>query len=62
MRVNFNSCEFTCSNLCQRVDLHNEVLLQEEEAHNGEEVHKDESEQCREQDGAPVTRHAVYHI
>lgn len=55
-------CEVTCSDLRQRVDLHDEVLLQAEEADDGEEVDEDESEQRRQQDGATVTSHALYHV
>jgi len=46
----------------QRVDLHDEVMLQAQEAHDGEEVDEDEGEQRRQQDGAPVTRHALDHV
>ncbi len=51
----------TCSNL-QRVDLHDEILLQAEEPDDGKEVDEDESEQCRQQDGATVPSHTLYHV
>ena len=56
------SCDVTCSDLRQRVDLHDEILLQAEEAHDGEQVDEDESEQRRQQDGATVTSDALYHV
>lgn len=43
----------------QPVHLQDEVILQEQEAHNGEEVDKDERQECSQQDGAPVARHAL---
>lgn len=46
--------DITSSYLRQRVHLHDEVLLEEEEANNGKEVDEDEGEQRRQQDGAPV--------
>lgn len=52
----------TCSDLRQRVNLHDEVFLQAEEADDGEEVDEDESEQRRQQDGAAVTSHTLYHV
>lgn len=55
-------CEFTCSDLQQRVDLHDEVLLQAEETNDGEKVDENESEQRRQQDGATVTSHTLYHV
>lgn len=42
----------------QPVHLEDEVILQEEEAHDGEEVDEDEGQQGCQQDGAPVPRHA----
>lgn len=42
----------------QPVHLEDEVILQEEEAHDGEEVDKDERQEGCQQDGAPVPRHA----
>lgn len=42
----------------QPVHLEDEVILQEEEAHDGEEVDEDEGQQGSQQDGAPVPRHA----
>lgn len=52
----------TCSNLGQSVHLHDEVLLQAQEAHDGEEVDEDERQESRQQDGATVARDALYHI
>lgn len=46
----------------QWVHLHNEVLLEEQEANNGKEVHEDEGQQRRQQDGAPVAGDAFYDI
>lgn len=42
----------------QPVHLEDEVILQEEEAHDGEEVDEDEGQQGCQQDGAPIPRHA----
>jgi len=42
----------------QPVHLQDEVILQEQEAHDGEEVDEDESQEGCQQDGAPVPRHA----
>lgn len=54
--------EVTCSNLGQSVHLHDEVLLQAQEAHDGEEVDEDERQKSRQQDGATVAGDALYHI
>lgn len=43
----------------QPVHLQDEVILQEQEAHDGEEVDKDERQEGSQQDGAPVARHAL---
>lgn len=55
-------CSVTCSNLWQWVHLHDEVLLQAQEADNREEVDKDEREQRCQQDGATVPGDALYHV
>lgn len=55
-------CVVTCGDLRQRVDLHDEILLQAEEADDGEEVDEDESEQRRQQDGATVPSDALNHV
>jgi hypothetical protein len=43
----------------QPVHLENEVILQEEEAHNGEEVNKDEGQQGSQQDGTAIAGHTL---
>lgn len=43
----------------QPVHLKDEVVLEEEEAHDGEEVDKDEGQQGSQQDGAAVAGHAL---
>lgn len=43
----------------QPVHLEDEVILEEEEAHDGEEVDKDEGQQGGQQDGAAVAGHAL---
>lgn len=55
-------CDVTCSDLRQQVHLHDEVLLQAQEADDGEEVDEDEREQRRQQDGATVPSDALYHV
>lgn len=56
-------CEVTGgSDLRQRVHFHDEVLLQAQEADDGEEVDEDERQQRRQQDGAAVTGDALYHV
>lgn len=55
-------CGVTCSDLWQPVHLHDEVLLQAQEADDREEVDEDEREQRRQQDGATVPGDALYHV
>lgn len=43
----------------QPVDLKDEVILEEEEADDGEEVDQDECQQGRQQDGAAISSHAL---
>lgn len=43
----------------QPVDLKDEVILEEEEANNGEEVDEDEGQQGGQQDGAAIASHAL---
>lgn len=44
------------------VHLHTEVILQEEEANDGEEINEKEGQNGSQNDGAPVSRHALDHI
>lgn len=41
----------------QWINFHDEVIFQEEEAHNGEEVDKDEGQEGCQQDGASIASH-----
>lgn len=43
----------------QSVHLQDEVILEEEEAHDGEEVDEDEGQQGGQQDGAAIAGHAL---
>ena len=45
-----------------RVNLDQEVVLQEHEAHDGEEVDQDDGENEGEDDGADIPRHGSDHI
>ena len=45
-----------------RVNLDQEVVLQEHEAHDGEEVDQDDGEDEGEDDGADIPRHGSDHI
>lgn len=44
------------------VHLHTEVILQEEEADDGEEINKKEGQNGGQNDGAPVFGHTLDHI
>lgn len=44
------------------VHLHAEVVLQEEEADDGEEVDEEDGENGGQNDRAAVPRHALYHV
>ena len=46
----------------QAVHLQDEVVLEEDIAHDGEEVDQDEGQHGRQHDGAPVARHALDHV
>ena len=43
----------------EAVDLHAEVVFEEEEADDGEEVHEEDGEHGGEDDGAAVARHTL---
>ena len=44
------------------VHLHAEVVLEEEEADDGEEVDEEDGQHSRQNDRAAVPRHALYHV
>lgn len=44
------------------IHLHSEVVLEEEEANDGEEVNEEDGQNCGKNDGAAVSRHALYHV
>ena len=46
----------------ERVDLYEEVVLEEDEANDGEEVDEDDSEDGCQQDGAAVLCHRPDHV
>lgn len=46
----------------QAVHLHAEVVLEEEEANDGEEVDEEDGEHGSEEDGAAIARHALNHV
>ena len=50
------------SRVLDLVGVHEEVVLEEDEADDGEEVDEDDGEDGRQEDGAPVPRHGLHHV
>lgn len=49
--------------LCRvEVYIHQEVIFEEEEAHNGEKINQDNGQHSSEEDGASVLCHTPHHI
>lgn len=62
--ANFNIKNNTCNRRpdFQPVNLHDEVIFQEEEPNDGEEINQDERQHCSEDNGTTVPGDTFYHI
>lgn len=62
-QANNNECFSSALTWCTKsVHLHAKVILEEEEADDGEEVDKKDGQDSRENDGAAVPGHTLYHV
>lgn len=64
LETNCNIKKITCNRGpdFQPVNLHDEVIFQEEEANDGEEINQDECENCSEDNGTTIPSNTFYHI
>lgn len=61
--ANNTECFSAALTWCMKsVHLHAEVVLEEEEADDGEEVDEKDGQHSRENDGAAVPGHTLYHV